>query len=187
MVGIRFCVVGVLVVTRLLFKDGIQLNGLPASPAEITDAYSPFHPAGQPFHRTQPHPQRHKPHHPHPTVGRSVSAQEPRLSPHTLAGAAVQHGGRSFLRHKARSRPPAHQPTKQYFMIREIKIVIILKPNTPLQQCLYFPSCVLPIWRSRYDRIDLHKKMHLLTSPLGAKGGVSFYLLAMITEHKPNS
>ena len=29
-VGIRVCVVGVLVVTRLLFNDGIQLIGLPA-------------------------------------------------------------------------------------------------------------------------------------------------------------
>jgi len=100
----------VLVVTRLLFKDGIQLNGLPASPAEITDAYSPFHPAGQPFHRTQPHPQRHRSHHPHPTVGRSVSAQEPRLSPHTLTGAAVQHGGRSFLRQQS-PKPSASSPT----------------------------------------------------------------------------
>ena len=112
-VGIQSKRVGVLVVIRLLFKDGIQLNGLPASPAEITDAYSPFHPAGQPFHRIQPHPQRLNTHHPHPTVGRTVSAQEPRLSPHTLTGAAVQHGGRSFLRQHARSRPPAHQPTKQ--------------------------------------------------------------------------
>jgi hypothetical protein len=80
--------------------DGIQLNGLPASPAEITDAYSPFHPAGQPFHRIQPHHQRLNTHHLPVTVGRTVSAQEPRLSPRALAGAAVQHGGRSFLRPK---------------------------------------------------------------------------------------
>jgi len=90
--------------------DGIQLYGLPASPAEIIDAYSPFHPAGQPFHRIQPHPQRLNTHHPHPTVGRSVSAPEPRLSPHTLTGATVQHGGRSFLRQQS-PKPSASSPT----------------------------------------------------------------------------
>ena len=31
--------------------DGIQLYGLPASRTELIDAYLPFHPAGQPFHR----------------------------------------------------------------------------------------------------------------------------------------
>jgi len=116
----------VLVVTRLLFNDGIQLNGLPASPAEITDAYSPFHPAGQPFHRIQPHPQRLNTPHPHPTIGRSVSAPEPRLSPHALTGATVQHGGRSFLR--CQLAPEAVRqltnPQKQYFTLMEIKIVI---------------------------------------------------------------
>jgi hypothetical protein len=110
MVGVQSMRAGVLVVTRLLFNDGIQLNGLPASPAEITDAYSPFHPAGQPFHRIQPHPQRLNTHHSHPTVGRSVSAQEPRLSPHTLTGATVQHGGRSFLRQQS-PKPSASSPT----------------------------------------------------------------------------
>lgn len=43
-----------LVVTRLLFRDGIQLNGLPASPTDLIDTYLPFHPAGQPFHRFHP-------------------------------------------------------------------------------------------------------------------------------------
>jgi len=91
--------------------DGIQLNGLPASPAEITDAYLPFHPAGQPFHRIQPHPQRLNTHHPHPTIGRSVSAPEPRLSPHALTGATVQRGGRSFLRCQGHPKPSASSPT----------------------------------------------------------------------------
>jgi hypothetical protein len=90
--------------------DGIQLYGLPASPAEIIDAYSPFHPAGQPFHRIQPHPQRHKSHHSHPTVGRIVSAQEPRLSPCALTSATVQRGGRSFLRQQS-PKPSASSPT----------------------------------------------------------------------------
>jgi len=116
----------VLVVTRLLFSDGIQLYGLPASPAELTDAYSPFHPAGQPFHRIQPHPQRHKPHHSHPTVGRNVSAQEPRLSPRALTGATVQRGGRSFLRQPM---PEAVRqltnPQKHYLLVVEIKIAIL--------------------------------------------------------------
>jgi len=105
-----------------VYSDGIQLYGLPASPAEIIDAYSPFHPAGQPFHRSQPHHQRNQSHHLPVTAGRSVSAQEPKLSQCTLTDAAVQHGGRSFLRHRARSRPPAHQPTKQYFMVNEINV-----------------------------------------------------------------
>jgi len=96
--GIRGCMAGVLGITRLLFRDGIQLNGLPASPAEITDAYLPFHPAGQTFHRTQPHPQRLNTHHRHLAGGRFVSVPEPRLSPRALTSAAVQHGGRSFLR-----------------------------------------------------------------------------------------
>jgi hypothetical protein len=147
----------VLDITRLLFNDGIQLNGLPASPAEITDAYSPFHPAGQPFHRIQPHPQRLNTHHPHPTVGRSVSAPEPRLSPHALTGAAVQHGGRSFLRQQS-PKPSASSPThKRIFHDHGDKNFDFLNANTPLQQCLYFPSCVLHNWRSQYDRIDLHK------------------------------
>jgi hypothetical protein len=124
----------VLDVTRLLFIDGIQLNGLPASPAEITDAYSPFHPAGQPFHRIQPHPQRLNTHHSHPTVGRIVSAQEPRLSPRALTDATVQRGGRSFLR--CQLAPEAVRqltnPQKQYSMVMEIKILILFKPNTPL-------------------------------------------------------
>ncbi len=34
MVGIRCCMGGVLDVTRLLFNDGIQLNGLPAPRAD---------------------------------------------------------------------------------------------------------------------------------------------------------
>ena len=89
---------GVLDVTRLLFKDGIQLNGLPASPAEITDAYLPFHPAGRPFHRSQPHPRRLNTSHHHLTDGRFVSVPEPRLSPCAFTDAAVQRGGRSFLR-----------------------------------------------------------------------------------------
>ena len=115
--------VGVLDVTRLLFIDGIQLYGLPASPAEITDAYSPFHPAGQPFHRIQSHPQRLNTHHSHPTIGRIVSAQEPRLSPRALTDATVQRGGRSFLRCQTgtRSRPPAHQPSKTIFHGHEDK------------------------------------------------------------------
>jgi len=105
--------------------DGIQLNGLPASPAEIIDAYSPFHPAGQPFHRIQPHPQRLNTHHPHPTVGRIVSAPEPRLSPHALTGATVQHGGRSFLRCQGHPKPSASSPThKTIFMVIEIKFLI---------------------------------------------------------------
>jgi hypothetical protein len=103
-------VVGVLVVTRLLFKDGIQLYELPASPAEITDAYSPFHPAGQPFHRIQPHHQRLNTHHLPVTVGRTVSAQEPKLSQCTLTDAAVQRGGRSFLRQQS-PKPSASSPT----------------------------------------------------------------------------
>jgi hypothetical protein len=102
---------GVLDITRLLFNDGIQLNGLPASPAELTDAYLPFHPAGQPFHRIQPHPQRLNTHHSHPMIGRSVSAQEPRLSPRAFTSATVQRGGRSFLRCLWHPKPSASSPT----------------------------------------------------------------------------
>lgn len=87
-----------LVVTRLLFRDGIQLNGLPASPAEFTDAYLPFHPAGRPFHRSQPHPRQLNMSHSHLADGRFVSVPEPRLSPCTFTSAAVQRGVRSFLR-----------------------------------------------------------------------------------------
>jgi len=90
--------------------DGIQLNGLPASPAELTDAYSPFHPVGQPFHRIQSHHQRLNTHHFHLTIGRTVSAQEPRLSPCTFTGATVQRGGRSFLRQQS-PKPSASSPT----------------------------------------------------------------------------
>ena len=101
MVGMQSERVGVLVRNPPFVFDGIQLYVLPASPAEIIDAYSPFHPAGQPFHRIQPHHQRLNTHHTQVTVGRTVSAQEPRLSPCTLTGATVQRGGRSFLRPKS--------------------------------------------------------------------------------------
>jgi hypothetical protein len=149
----------VLVVTRLLFKDGIQLNGLPASPAEITDAYSPFHPAGQPFHRIQPHPQRQRSHHSHPTIGRSVSAQEPRLSPHALTGATVQRGGRSFLRQQC-PKPSASSPThKTIFMVMEIKIVIcsIFSEGFLRHSNAYIFRLVFYIIGDQVDRIDLHK------------------------------
>ena len=53
--------------------DGIQLYGLPASHAEIIDAYLSFHFAGQSFHRIQSHPQRFITHHTHLTIGRIVS------------------------------------------------------------------------------------------------------------------
>jgi hypothetical protein len=67
--------VGVLDVTRLLFFDGIQLNGLPVSPAEIIDTYLPFHPAGLPFHRFQSNHQRLNTYHFHFSIGRFVSVQ----------------------------------------------------------------------------------------------------------------
>ena len=85
-------------ITRLLFKDGIQLNGLPASPAEFTDAYLPFHSAGRPFHRFQPHPRRLNTPHRHLADGRFVSVPDPKLSPCAFTDAAVQRVGRSFLR-----------------------------------------------------------------------------------------
>jgi len=91
----------VLDVTRLLFRDGIQLNGLPAPPAEFTDAYLPFHPAGRTFHRTQTRPRRLSTPHRHLAYGRFVSVPEPELSPRAFASAAVQRGGRSFLRCQA--------------------------------------------------------------------------------------
>jgi hypothetical protein len=92
--------------------DGIQLYGLPASPAELTDAYSPFHPAGQPFHRFQPHPQRQQSHHPHLRLGVPFLLRNQGSRPTPLQ--ALQFsvvGGVSSGTH-ARSRPPAHQPTK---------------------------------------------------------------------------
>lgn len=119
--------------------DGIQLNGLPASPAEITDAYLPFHPAGQPFHRIQPHPQRLNTHHPHPTIGRSVSAPEPRLSPHALTGATVQRGGRSFLRCQGHPKPSASSPTpKRLFQGHGDKNCDSFKAKHPITAMLIF-------------------------------------------------
>jgi hypothetical protein len=101
----------VLDVTRLLFRDGIQLNGLPASPAEIIDAYLPFHPAGRPFHRFQPHPRRLNTSHCHLTDGRFVSVPEPRLSPHALYERYSSAWWAEFPQVlDTRSRPPAHQP-----------------------------------------------------------------------------
>jgi hypothetical protein len=69
-------------------------------------------------------------------------------------------GGVSSDVKDTRSRPPAHQPTKQYFMDMKIKILIYSRFSKGIfasQQCLYFPTCVLHNWRSQYDRIDLHK------------------------------
>ena len=98
-------------VTRLLFKDGIQLNGLPASPAEFTDAYLPFHPAGRPFHRSQPHPRRLNTSHHHLADGRFVSVPEPRLSPYALYEHYSSARWAEFPQVLGtRSRPPAHQP-----------------------------------------------------------------------------
>ena len=51
-VGLQFWRVGVLVVTRLLFRDGIHLIGLPASPRSSSSTpICPFYLAGQPFQR----------------------------------------------------------------------------------------------------------------------------------------
>jgi hypothetical protein len=61
-------------------------------------------------------------HHPQITAGRTVSAQEPRLSPRALAGAAVQHGGRSFLRPKSGAVRQLTNP-KTLHNIAKIKII----------------------------------------------------------------
>ena len=45
---------------------GIQLSGLPASFAEIINAYLPLHPTGQPFHRFHSLPQWLNTYHRHP-------------------------------------------------------------------------------------------------------------------------
>jgi len=109
--GLQLNWAGVLDVTRLLFKDGIQLNGLPAPPAEIHRrlfALSPCRSAVSPlppgilndltrFIVLSPN-------------GRSVSAPEPRLSPHVFAGVAVLHGGRSFLKRIGVRKPSASSP-----------------------------------------------------------------------------
>jgi hypothetical protein len=107
--------VGVLDVTRLLFKDGIWLVGLPASLAVFMDAYLPLHFAGQPFHRFAPGiVQQLSMHHLHLQDGRFVSVLLPRLSPYILANAASLLSGRSFLKlWLARSHPPAHQPNRK--------------------------------------------------------------------------
>jgi len=111
MVGVQSRKAGVLDVTRLLFRDGIQLNGLPASPAEFIDAYLPFHLAGRPFHRFQPHPRRLNTFHRHLTDGRFVSVPEPRLSPHALYERYSSAWWAEFPQVLGtRSRPPAHQP-----------------------------------------------------------------------------
>jgi len=92
--------VGVLGVTRLLFNGGIRLNGLTrASRRRLTGAYSPFHPAGQPFHRFSPnHTQRLITRHRQGLSGRFVSALEPSFSAHALSRALQSlRGGRSFL------------------------------------------------------------------------------------------
>jgi len=89
----------VLDVTRLLFKDGIQLIGLPAPHAALIGAYLPLHPAGQPFQRfalgiLQQLSMLHR----HVPSGRFVSVLLPKLSPYILANVAGLHGGRSFLK-----------------------------------------------------------------------------------------
>jgi len=100
----------VLVVTRLLFKDGIQLNGLPASPAEFTDAYLPFHPAGRPFHHSQPHPRRLNTSHRHITDGCFVSVPEPRLSSHALYGRCSSAWWAEFPQVPGHPEPSASSP-----------------------------------------------------------------------------
>ena len=166
--------------------DGIQLYGLPASPAEITDAYSPFHPAGQPFHRIQPHPQR-----------QTVASQSSHSWTYRFCSGTKALAPRPYRRYSSAwwaefpqaTMPEAVRqltnPQKHYLLVVEIKIVILLTTNKPIQQCLYFPTCVLGSWRSKLrSNRSPQTNVQLLTSRLGVKGGVSFYLLAMITEHR---
>jgi hypothetical protein len=126
-----------------VYSDGIQLNGLPASPAELTDAYSPFHPAGQPFHRSQPHPQRHN------AASSSSHSWTYRFCSGTKALAMHPYGYCSsawWAEFPQTNMPEAVRqltnPQKQIHNLTEIKITIKLNPHTTLQQRLYFPSYV---------------------------------------------
>jgi len=102
--------VGVLVRNPPFVLTALSYTGYPRLPQKSQTPIRPFTLQDSRFTATNRILNSIKPHHRHPTVGRTVSAQEPRLSPHTLTDATVQHGGRSFLRHKC-PKPSASSPT----------------------------------------------------------------------------
>jgi len=110
----------------------IQLSGPPASHADLTDAYLPLHPAGQPFHRFHHHPQRLNTYHRQlmMDVPFLLSSQDSRPTPH---GVAALHGGWSFLRpQRPESYPPAHQPQNLTVMWSNKKISKTLGYNASI-------------------------------------------------------
>jgi hypothetical protein len=117
-----------------LFSDSIQLNGLPAPLAEVIDAYSPFHPAGQPFHRFQPHHQRL-------TVASSSShgwtfrfcsvAKALALRPCRRYSSAWWAEFPQMLKHP---KPSASSPTHKHTKHTAVEIKILMLKNPKQQQ-----------------------------------------------------
>jgi hypothetical protein len=106
-------VVGVLVVTRLLFLTAFGFTGYPRLLLMSTTPIRPFTLQDSRFIGSNLYRQRLNTHHTQVTVGRSVSAQEPRLSPCTLMDATAQHSGRSFLRPKSEAVRQLTNPQKR--------------------------------------------------------------------------
>ena len=101
---------GVLDITRLLFLTAFSYTGYPRLPQNSQTPIRPFTLQDSRFTASNRILNDKQSHHSHPTVGRIVSAQEPRLSPRALTGATVQRGGRSFLRQQC-PKPSASSPT----------------------------------------------------------------------------
>jgi len=72
----------------------------------VIDAYLPFHPAGQSFHRSHPTSSTTQ-HHRHTLDGRFVSVLLPVLSHYAFTGVASLLCGRSFLKRSSSSRSKA--------------------------------------------------------------------------------
>ena len=112
--GMRFRRAGVLVVTRLLFRDGIELNGLPASPTEIHRrlfALPPCRSAVSPLPSSILNDLARIIVLSRMDVPFLLWSQDPRLVPlRALQFCAV--GGVSSNACAFESRPPAHQPVR---------------------------------------------------------------------------
>jgi len=112
MVGLRFWRVGVLGVTRLLFRDGIHLIGLPASPAarhRRLFALSTLQDSR--FNASTRRPRQLSMPPCHVSRGRFVSALLPGLSPYVFADVARLQCRAEFPQTFMVRKPSASSPT----------------------------------------------------------------------------
>jgi len=106
-----------------------------ASRRHLTGAYSPFHPAGQPFHRS-PHnrtQRSERTRHRQRLNGRFVSALEPSFSAHALSGrcSVCVVDGVSSMPSRRHRKPPASSPTNKRLR-RRFHIRVLEKATSSL-------------------------------------------------------